>query len=162
MTTNTLVQAEIDFNANHIPFTQPEAQPTQEKKKYNVSEANIQAWANQVKSFTVSPMNNQYIDAFRESKYPLANTDKKQKDSWAQYKSSIGNFLEIVGKDAVIIKNQDLIDFVAKYENENTKANKIAHIKSFLTFLVKENIGNCNTRISREVLIMIISMGKDK
>jgi hypothetical protein len=161
MTTATLIQSELDFSFTPSnPIQETPAQPTQpkERAKHTRTDKLIQAWANQIKSFTVSPMNTQYINAFRDSKYPLAETDPKQKASWAQYKSSVGNFLEIVGKDAVIVKQQDLIDFVAKYDNANTRNNKMAHIKSFLTFLVKENVANCNTRISREVLIMIVSM----
>lgn len=151
------VQSEIDFSALTTTNVANEKK-SEQKKKYTPTEANMQAWANQIKTFSVSPVNNQYINAFRDSKYPLWETDPKQKSSYAQYKSSIGNFLEIVGRDAVIVKQTDLDSFVSKYENENTKANKIAHIKSFLTFLVKHNIANCNTRISREALIMIVSM----
>jgi ATP-dependent 26S proteasome regulatory subunit len=146
MSTAQLVQCEFDFNQQHT------------ERKYTMTEKVIQAKKNQTKQFELSPMNSLYINAFRNAKYPEWETDQNQKASWAQYKCSIGNFLEIVGKDAVIIKTDDITNFINQFENEKTKANKIAHIKSFLSFLIKNNIANCHTRVSRETLILIVSM----
>lgn len=163
MTTLTKpIQEEINFSFTpQSPVITQQKETTDQpkpKQKYTMTDAKRQADLNAIKVFAVSPINAAYIVSFRDSKYPLYETDIKQKASYAQYKSSIGNFLEIVGKDAVIVKSADFESFVAPYENQNTKNNKTAHIKAFLTHIIVNNVSNCNTRVSREVLIMILGM----
>lgn len=133
-------------------------QTEQKRKVYTITDKVIQSRQNQIKQHELSNMNQKYFETFRDTKYPEWATNEKQKLSWAQYKSSLGKFLETIEKDAVIVKNIDFENFVASLgvTNENTIRNKIAHVKSFLSFLVKNNISNCNSRVSREALILIV------
>lgn len=128
------------------------------KMAYNMTEKKREADQKAIKQFTLTETNAKYVDSFRNTRYPEWATDVKQKASWAQYKCSVGNFLESVQKDAVTITETDLAIFVNSIENEKTRANRIAHIKSFLTHLIKNNVENCNDRITKEVLIMVISI----
>lgn len=134
----------------------------QEKRQYNKTEKAMAAYANQVKVFDLSDVNKKYVESFKVTKYPLADEEseagKKQKASWLQYKSSVGNFLQIVGKDAVEVTEADLAIFVNSINNVNTRTNKIAHIKSFLVHLIQNNVENCIERASRDTLILIIGM----
>lgn len=121
-----------------------------------------QAKLNQIKHFDLSDVNQKYLESFKTNKYPLADEEseagKKQKASWLQYKSSIGNFLQIVGKDAVEVTEADLAIFVNSITNENTRANKIAHIKSFLVHLIQNDVEGYRERASKDTLILIIGM----
>jgi hypothetical protein len=152
-------QTIIDFSFTpQSPIIPETTDQPKSKQKYTMTDAKRQADLNAIRVFSVSPVNAAYINAFRDTRYPAWETDPKQKASWLQYKSSVGSFLEIVGKDAVIVKATDFENFVAPYENQNTKNNKTAHIKAFLTHIIVNNVSNCNTRVSREVLIMILGM----
>lgn len=154
-----LVQAEFDLFLPIVRPMKPEQPKIEHKNKtYTITDKVVMAKQNQIKQFDISDINKQYIESFRNSKWPNYKIDKKQRESWAQYKSSVGNLLESVGKDAAIIKKTDVELFLSKFNNEATKSNKAAHIKSFLSYIVKHNIANCNTRVSRETLIMIISL----
>ena len=154
-----LVQAEFDlFLPNVRPITPNQPKTEHKSKAYTITDKVVMAKQNQIKQFDISDINKQYIESFRDSKWPNYETDKKQKESWAQYKSSLGNLLELIGKDTATIKKADVELFLSKFNNEATKSNKAAHIKSFLSYIVKHNIANCNTRVSRETLIMIISL----
>lgn len=124
------------------------------KRQYTMTEKVIAAKEKQVKHFELSEVNQKYMESFRLEKFP----EEKQKASWAQYKCSIGNFLQIVGKDAVEVTETDIAIFIKGIEKENTRNNKIAHIKSFLSHLIKNNIENCRERASKDTLFLIISL----
>ncbi|GMX64408.1 hypothetical protein Elgi_36770 [Paenibacillus elgii] len=154
-----LVQAEFDLVLPNVRPKAPEQLVIEHKNKtYTITDKVVMAKQNQIKQFDISDINKQYIESFRNYKWPNYETDKQQKASWLQYKSSVGNLLETVGKDAAIIKRADVELFLSKFNNKVTKSNKAAHIKSFLSYIVKHNVANCNTRVSRETLIMVISL----
>ena len=76
----------------------------------------------------------------------------------AQYKCSIFSFIEFIGKDLVTATQKDVDSFLASLSNTNTIGNKTSHIKSILTFVIKNNVAECNDRVSKDTLIMIVSM----
>jgi hypothetical protein len=121
------------------------------KMKLNEQGQVIDARGGIVKKFDLTEVNAKYLESFRDTKYPQWNG--AQKASWAQYKCSIGNFLQVVGKDAVEVTEADLAIFVSNIDNENTKANRIAHIKSFLSHLINNNIEGCRARTNKFTLI---------
>lgn len=110
------------------------------------------------KILELSDMNRKYFDNFRDSKYPEWETDAKRRMIWNQYKSSIGNFLDFIGKDAAIVRRSDFDNFISGIENDKTRANKTAHVKSFLTHILNNNVANCQTRVGRETLLLVLSL----
>ena len=164
-----LFATETDLNAvsdvqpsadTFTPENQQEATQA-EKKRYTMTEKAIQAKQKLIKTFELSPVNHAYMEAFKNGRYPKLETDKKEKASYAQYKCTIGAFLEHVKKDAVIVKIEEFESFFAQYGNETTKANKQAHVKSFLSYIIRKNVSNCQTRASRETLITVVVLGKE-
>ncbi|ALS22277.1 hypothetical protein [Paenibacillus naphthalenovorans] len=149
-----MVQAEFDFIFNPVKPNPLDSSQTNERKKYTVTDANKQAWSNQVKTFELTNVNQKYLESFRNSKYPNYETDPKHKSSWAQYKCSCGNFMEFLnGKDAISITQEDINSFLSDVTNENTRANRTAHIKSMLTYALNKNISFCRQRASIFVLL---------
>jgi len=149
------IQTEFDFT---IPLTSPntssqQPEPTKEKRKYTQTEKAIQSRLNQIKQFDLSNVNLKYLESFRNFKYPNFDTDLKQKSSWAQYKCSCGNLMESLNKDAITINQSGLDNFLSNITNENTRANRLAHIKSMLTFILHKNISFCRQRASTFVLV---------
>ena len=86
------------------------------------------------------------------------NNSGKSKGSLIQYKCTIFNFMEFVNKDICLVTKEDIDNFLATVENKATKENKTSHIKSILTFIVQNNTEDCLERISKETLILIISL----
>ncbi len=151
MSTNTLVQTELDFSFIPDPIQQHEQ--LNEKQKHTRTDKAIQAWANQVKSYELTNANQKYMEAFRKAKYPNYETNPKHKASWAQYKCSIGMLLDSLDKDAVTITQDDINNFLSPIVNLNTKANREAHIKSLLSFILNKNISFCRQRSNSFVLV---------
>lgn len=125
-----------------------------DKRQYTITDKVVAAKGKLIKSFDLSEVNQKYMESFKVEKFP----EEKQKASWAQYKSSIGNFLQIVRKDAVEVTEADIAIFLNGIEKENTRANKTAHIKSFLSHIIKNNVEECQNRASKDTLILIISI----
>jgi hypothetical protein len=111
-----------------------------------------------MKVYKISELNRSYLDSFQTAKYPDIDNNKSQRSSYYQYKCTISNFLEGLGKDVAMCKREDIDTFLSSYDNSVTKGNKAAHIKSFLTFLITENIKNCTSKVSRDILIKLLQM----
>jgi hypothetical protein len=114
-----------------------------------------QACENQIRFMETPCKNNEiYWNEFIKYKFPL----EKQRMSMLQYKSSIFKFVKYINKDLSLVTKDDIDGFVADSDNPNTIQNKIAHIKSILTFIVQSNCANCLDTISKETLILIIQL----
>jgi hypothetical protein len=126
------------------------------KGNYTKTEKCYQAWERQIKHLdTEVEYNKIYWEEFSNNKF---TSEKQKKGSMAQYKSSIFNFMEFIDKDICLVTRDDLNAFVSSFENQNTVENKIAHIKSILTYIVQNNTVNCLDRISKETLILVIQI----
>jgi hypothetical protein len=106
------------------------------------------------RKYKMSDINRHYSEEFQKIKYPDSATDKKQRDSLAQYRCSINNFLEAIGKDAAMCKREDIDSFLSAYSGA-TRLNKAAHIKSFFGTLITANVKNCTSKIGRDLLIRV-------
>ncbi|GFN32546.1 hypothetical protein [Paenibacillus xylaniclasticus] len=102
-----------------------------------VTEKMVQAWQNQYKTFHMEEVNNTYFETFRNDKYPDWQTDPKQKASWLQYKSRVGNFLDYIDKDAVTMTYDELETYI------KTKPNARNHINGFYQHILKNHVLNC-------------------
>jgi hypothetical protein len=119
-------------------------------------EKKSKGWWNTEKEFDLGVENNQvYWDEFKKFKWGN-DPDKKQILSMRQYKSSIMNFMQYVHKDILTVSKKEIEAFLETIENENTKSNKQAHIKSILTFIVQKNIMGSMGRASKNALLTII------
>lgn len=112
----------------------------------------------QFKQYEISDMNRQYFEAFQRARYPEYEKNIKQRNSLNQYRSTISNFLEAISKDVAMTKREDIDTFLSTIPNEVTKNNKAAHIKSFLIFIITDNVKNCTSKISRDLLIKLLEM----
>lgn len=122
------------------------------RKQYTVSDKVLKAHENLVKHLNTEVNNNKiYWNEFYKN-------SGKSKSSLVQYKSTIFNFMEYINKDLCLVNREDITNFVATAKNEKTRNNKISHIKSILEYLVRNNIADCLNRISKETLILIISL----
>jgi hypothetical protein len=110
------------------------------------------------KQYNISDINKHYLDSFQKGKYPDLLTDKKQRMSFNQYRCTVNNFLESLSKDVAMVKREDIDNFLALIPNETTRGNKAAHIKSFLVYLISNNVKNCTSKISRDLLIKLLEM----
>ena len=123
--------------------------------KYTKTDKVKQSWENQIKNLNTGIEENKiYWDKFCEIKF----ASEKSKGSIPQYKSSIFQFIEFIDKDLVTATQEDINAFTATLTNQNTIGNKTSHIKSILTFVIKNNIAECHERVSKETLIMVISI----
>lgn len=126
------------------------------KGNYTKTEKCYEAWERQIKHLDTNVENNKvYWDEFSNDKF---TTEKQRKGSMAQYKSSIFNFMEFIEKDICEVTKEDLDRFVASFSNQHTMENKMAHIKSILTYIVQNNTADCLNRISKETLILVIQI----
>jgi hypothetical protein len=115
-------------------------------------------WWNHDKEYNLGVENNQiYWDEFKKLKW-RENPDKQQILSMRQYKSSIMNFMQFVQKDILPVSRKEVEAFLETVENETTRANKQAHIKSILTFIVQKNIMGAMGRASKNALLTIIML----
>lgn len=105
------------------------------------------------KEYDVSGVNRKYLEAFQKAKYPDCATDKKQRMSFNQYRCTINNVLEHIQKDAATITAQDFTNWAINIDNENTRTNKLNHIKSFLNFILTKNVNFARQRSTIETLL---------
>ncbi|MCM3273069.1 hypothetical protein [Paenibacillus elgii] len=128
------------------------------RNKYSITDAKRAANQKAIKEFSILDVNKRYINSYRDSRYPHWETEEKQKNSWLQYKSTIGNFLEYCNKDIASVSEIDITGFISKFANQATRINKIAHIKSFLTYLMINNTENIASRTNINTLLLILKL----
>lgn len=115
-------------------------------------------WWNHNKEYDLGTENNQvYWEQFKNFKWG-ENPDKKQTMSMRQYKSSIMNFMQYVKKDILTVSKKEIDTYLETVENEITRTNKQAHIKSLLTFIVQKNVMGAMGRASKNTLLTIIML----
>lgn len=132
------------------------AKPIQEEINFDVTssiETKSPRIGGVIKIFDLVNVNNNYIEAFRKAKYPLWETNERQKASWVQYKSNVGRFLEMVDKDAVTIEQADIDNYLKDVKNENTRTNRKNFIRSFLSYILSKNVSFSRQRANMFVLI---------
>lgn len=116
------------------------------KKKKIVHEEEIQA---RVKQFNLSEDNQQYYDEF------LSSITER---SMATYKSSIGNFMESIdSQDFITVTKEQIIEFADTKNTEAMKRNVEAHLRSLMIYSVNNDINNAVDKVSKEMLIWLIS-----
>jgi len=141
-----------NLNTNEGSNTNVNIRTQRTNSHYTITDKVKQAHMNLVKNLNTEVNNNKiYWEEFTK------NSGKSQ-GSLVQYKSTIFNFMESINKDICLITKEDVDFFLTGIYNQNTKSNKIAHIKSILDFAVKNNTAGCLDRISKETLILIISL----
>lgn len=126
-------------------------------------------WWNVDKEFDLGVENNSiYWEQFKYSKWgdglnykeDMTEAEKKKVkgniNSMRQYKSSIMNFMQHVQKDILTVSKKEIDIYLETVENEKTRANKQAHIKSILTFVVQKNVMGAMGRASKNALLTII------
>jgi hypothetical protein len=109
---------------------------------YNMSEeAKARTNEQKTKYFNLTADNQIYYNEFEKSIKP---------ESWATYKASIGNFMEQINKDITEVTITEAEDFI------QGKDNRKAHIKSFLTYIIKNNINDCQNKMTNNALLVTI------
>lgn len=109
---------------------------------YNMSEeAKARTTEQKIKQFNLTADNQKYFEAFETSIKP---------ESWATYKASVGNFMEGLNKDITEVTITEVEDFIQGKENRR------AHIKSFLTYIIKNNINDCQEKMTNSALLVTI------
>jgi hypothetical protein len=111
---------------------------------YNMSEeAKVRTTESKIKQFHLTAENQKYFEAYEES-------FGDNKSSWATYKASVGNFMEQINKDITQATITEAEDFI------QGKDNRRAHIKSFLTYIIKNNINDCQDKMTKDALLVTI------
>lgn len=96
-----------------------------------------------IKAFTLSNDNQMYYDAFKAT---IAQ------GSWGTYKASIGNFMEqLKDKDFATVTEDEVETFTGNRNNPN------AHIRSFMMYIVANDINNAKQKVSKDMLIWLIT-----
>ena len=96
-----------------------------------------------IKAFTLSKGNQTYYDAFKAT---IAQ------GSWGTYKASIGNFMEqLKDKDFATVTEEEIVAFTGNRDNPN------AHIRSFMMYIVSNDINNAKQKVSKDMLIWLIT-----
>lgn len=104
---------------------------------------------NRVKQFTLNKDNQQYYDSFLPS---LAER------STATYKSSVGNFMESIGsQDLMTVTGSQILEFANTKESDAMKRNVEAHLRSLMVYCITNDINNAVDKVSKEMLIWLIS-----
>jgi hypothetical protein len=119
-------------------------------------EVKSKGWWNTEKQFDLGVENNQvYWEEFKKSKWG-ESPDDKQILSMRQYKSSVMNFMQFLGKDILTASRNEINAFLSTVANETTRINKQAHIKSILVFIIQKNIMGAMGRASKNTLLTIL------
>ena len=102
-----------------------------------------------IKIHRISETNINYIERFKSS---------VKESSWLQYKVSCGGLLELLNeKDLSRISVSDIENYInSKTCGEAQKKNTKAHIRSMLSYAVKNNIGDIANKIDKSVLIYLL------
>lgn len=120
--------------------------PTLHIKRY---ESNPEVSLNKIKSFTLSETNQNYYNTFLST-----ITESSQPN----YKSSCGNFLELIkDQDFVTVTEQQIIDFANTKNSQAQINNTKAHLRSMIIYLVSNDINNAKAKVSKDMLIWLIS-----
>jgi len=105
-----------------------------------------------MKVFEMSLINNTYFNTFRDSKYPDWMTNEKQKASWLQYKSRVGNFLAQLNKSLNDIELEDITQYIFN------KSNAKNHINGFMLFHIKENTLGFRDKVKKDILFYLLNV----
>jgi hypothetical protein len=109
---------------------------------YNMSEeAKARTNEQKTKTFNLTADNQIYYNEFEKSIKP---------ESWATYKASIGNLMEKINKDITKVTITEAEDFIQGKENRR------AHIKSFLTYIIKNNVNDCQNKMTKDALLVAV------
>ena len=96
-----------------------------------------------IKAFSLSSDNQKYFDAFQTS---------VSEGSWWTYKATIGNFLEqLADRDFATITEQDITNYA------DGRKNAESHLRSLMTYIVSNDINNAKQKVSKDMLIWLIS-----
>lgn len=107
-----------------------------------------ETYENQVKQFNLSEDNKQYLDSF------LPTIAEK---SAATYKSSCGNFLELLGsQDFITVTKEQILAFAATKNTEAMKKNVEAHLRSMMIFCVNNDINGAIEKVDKQMLLWLI------
>lgn len=100
------------------------------------------------KEFNVSKVNQAYFEKF---------LDKFDPKSRATYKVSVGCFLSEIGtNDFARVSPARMLRFVEAKSSAQQK-NSIAHLRSMVMYVVKNNINGAAEKVKKETLIWLLS-----
>lgn len=109
----------------------------------------------QRKNYKILDINNQYLLAFQESKYPDYEQNESRRKSLNQYRSTLNRFFEFLSIDALMAQSKHIDDFLSSYPNNTNKAR---HIKSFYVFVISNNAFNSKDKVSKDLLFKLIEL----
>lgn len=99
--------------------------------------------------FNVSKVNQLYMDSFLDSLSEISRT---------QYKYTIGNYLEMIGKqDFVKSTEQQFTEFINGKKNKATRSNILCHLRTFMIYVVNNNINGAIKKVDKQMLIYLLA-----
>ena len=103
------------------------------------------------KTFEINTNNLVFFNEFK-------NRFSESPMSWLQYKVDCGAFLQSLNQKLLTsIEVSDIENYVNSHaDNDKTKNNKRAHIRSLLIFCVKNDVRGAKSKLNREVLVYLI------
>lgn len=120
--------------------------------EYTRTEKVINSVSNRIKTFNIASVNQAYYNSIEE----------KFGDRFVTYKPSIGAFLEFIGnRDFITVDVTEIENYVkAKEGSDATRQNCMAHLRSLMINTVKNNVSNAVDKVSKNMLIWLISEKK--
>jgi hypothetical protein len=103
----------------------------------------------------IAKINQDYLQAFQQHKYPDAKIDPKKRISWNQYKSALTNYVNTLNDDALLVPASCIENFLSNTKNVR---NKRFYLKGFYMFLITTDYKDARSRISRELLLKLLEM----
>ena len=117
---------------------------------------NMEYWDNRSTIPDELGINKVYLGAFKAAKFP--GDDKQTLLKFNNYKSAFIRFCTAINKNVLHVTYQEMIDYLDNFENISTRESQRAFIKSVLVFVVQNNINNSHNLVTRNALIMLLSI----
>lgn len=118
--------------------------------RYNKGDAFIASVEQKIKNYEgISSNNRIYFDSFLDSVAP---------NSRSNYKCLIGNFLETIGdQDFCCIEYQQIVDYAQDKASIATQRNAVSYNRAALIYCISNNVNDAVSKVSKELLINLIS-----
>ena len=108
-------------------------------------------------SLEPAQLNEQYLNEFRDAKFPTYKGSRSVFLHWSQYKTAMTQFFEWINKPLYSINKEDVESFLETFDNESTKKSKRKLIKVVLVFLIEEN-AEFFEQLTKEQVLWILQL----